>query len=58
MKANTTEQYHILEWLVNGFYLYGIRIEWLSRNSAKIIDKNNDEFFVYYDSEERKVKVR
>ena len=48
IKADTKEQYHLLEWIESEFIMSEIYIELLSENEIKIIDRNNEIMIVTY----------
>jgi len=48
MKANTVEQYHILKWLRENFYLWALEVSFLDHCTVQISDEYGQEAIVTY----------
>lgn len=54
-QVETIEQYHILQYLLKEFCLEKVNLYIVNRNTICLKDKNNDEMFFEYDTENKKV---
>ena len=52
MKANTVEQYHILQWLEQNFYIDALKITLVDKAAVRIEDRNGETAIVTYKSKD------
>lgn len=52
MKANTVEQFHILKWIEENFFIDQLEITLVDSCNVKIKDANGDEAIVSYKSKD------
>jgi len=51
MKANSIEQYRILQWLEQRFFTTHLEIELIDRNNIKITDENKNSAIITYSTD-------
>lgn len=58
MKVETVQQYYVMEYLKENFYMEYITMTLIDRYTIRVKDSNNDEMDFYWCQEEGKVKYK
>ena len=58
MKVETVQQYYVLQYLKENFYMEYIKLELIDRYTIRVKDINNDEMDFYWCVENNSVKYK
>ena len=58
MKVETVQQYYVLEYLKDNFYMEYITLTLIDRYTIRVKDTNGDEMDFYWDIESNSVKYK
>lgn len=58
MKVETIQQYYVLQYLEENFYMEHLKLTLIDRYTIRVKDSNNDEMEFYWCKEDGKVKYR
>ena len=58
MKVDTIQQYYVLEYLKDNFYMEYITLTLIDRYTIRVKDTNNDVMDFYWDIESKSVKYK
>lgn len=58
MKVETIQQYYVLQYLEDNFYMEDLKLTLIDRYTIRVKDSNNDEMDFYWCKEDGKVKYR
>lgn len=58
MKVDTIQQYYVMQFLEQQFYMEYIKLELIDRYTIRVKDCNGDEMDFYWCQEEGKVKYK
>ena len=58
MKVETIQQYYVLQYLENNFYMEDLKLTLIDRYTIRVQDTNGDVMDFYWSVEEGKVKYK
>lgn len=58
MKVETVQQYYVMEYLKDNFYVEELKLTLIDRYTIRVKDTNNDEMDFYWDTESNSVKYK
>lgn len=58
MKVETVQQYYVMQYLKDNFYMEDLKLTLIDRYTIRVQDINGDEMDFYWDVEEGKVKYK
>lgn len=58
MKVDTIQQYYVLEYLKDNFYVEELKLTLIDRYTIRVKDTNGEEMDFYWDIESKSVKYR
>ena len=58
MKVETVQQYYVMEYLKDNFYMEYITMTLIDRYTIRVKDTNGDEMDFYWDTESNSVKYK
>ena len=58
MKVDTIQQYYVLEYLKDNFYVEELKLTLIDRYTIRVKDANNDQMDFYWCEESKKVKYK
>lgn len=58
MKVETVQQYYVLQYLEDNFYMEDLKLTLIDRYTIRVKDINGDEMEFYWCKEDGKVKYR
>lgn len=58
MKVDTIQQYYVMQFLEQQFYMEYIKLELIDRYTIRVKDCNGDEMDFYWDIESKSVKYK
>ena len=58
MKVETIQQFYVLQYLENNFYMEDLKLTLIDRYTIRVKDTNGDIMEFYWDTQDCKVKYR
>lgn len=58
MKVETVQQYYVMEYLKDNFYVEELKLTLIDRYTIRVQDGNGDEMDFYWDTESNSVKYK
>ena len=58
MKVETLQQYYVMEYLKDNFYVEELKLTLIDRYTIRVQDGNGDEMDFYWDIESKSVKYK